>query len=161
MRFAAQFGRQVLREVDEAQVLQSLPQLREKLGDRAVLRALHFFADDQRVEREADALASGDMDTFLSLVRESGPPPRELLQDITPTGAVREQAMAVALTIAERANTRSSACRVHGGGFAGTIQAFVPLEHCAAFRQEVESMWERAAATLLSIRPVGGAVLWP
>lgn len=117
------------------QVLQSLPQLREKLGDRAVLRALHFFADDQRVEREADALASGDMDTFLSLVRESGRSSWELLQDITPTGAVREQAMAVALTIAERALNGRGACRVHGGGFAGTIQAFVPLDHCAAFRR--------------------------
>ena len=158
---AAQFGRQVLREVDEAQVLQSLPQLREKLGDRAVLRALHFFADDQRVEREADALASGDMDTFLSLVRESGRSSWELLQDITPTGAVREQAMAVALTIAERALNGRGACRVHGGGFAGTIQAFVPLEHCAAFRQEVESMLGAGCCHMLSIRPVGGAVLWP
>ena len=158
---AAQFGRQVLREVDEAQVLQSLPQLREKLGDRAVLRALHFFADDQRVEREADALASGDMDTFLSLVRESGRSSWELLQDITPTGAVREQAMAVALTIAERALNGRSACRVHGGGFAGTIQAFVPLDHCAAFRQEVESMLGAGCCHMLSIRPVGGAVLWP
>ena len=145
---AAQFGRQVLREVDEAQVLQSLPQLREKLGDRAVLRALHFFADDQRVEREADALASGDMDTFLSLVRESG-------------RSSWEQAMAVALTIAERALNGRGACRVHGGGFAGTIQAFVPLEHCAAFRQEVESMLGAGCCHMLSIRPVGGAVLWP
>lgn len=158
---AAQFGRQVLREVDEAQVLQSLPQLREKLGDRAVLRALHFFADDQRVEREADALASGDMDTFLSLVRESGRSSWELLQDITPTGAVREQAMAVALTIAERALNGRGACRVHGGGFAGTIQAFVPLDHCAAFRQEVESMLGAGCCHMLSIRSVGGAVLWP
>ena len=158
---AAQFGRQVLREVDEAQVLQSLPQLREKLGDRAVLRALHFFADDQRVEREADALASGDMDTFLSLVRESGRSSWELLQNITPTGAVREQAMAVALTIAERALNGRGACRVHGGGFAGTIQAFVPLDHCAAFRQEVESMLGAGCCHMLSIRPVGGAVLWP
>ena len=158
---AAQFGRQVLREVDEAQVLQSLPQLREKLGDRAVLRALHFFADDQRVEREADALAGGDMDTFLSLVRESGRSSWELLQNITPTGAVREQAMAVALTIAERALNGRGACRVHGGGFAGTIQAFVPLDHCAAFRQEVESMLGAGCCHMLSIRPVGGAVLWP
>ena len=126
-----------------------------------MLRALHFFADDQRVEREADALASGDMDTFLSLVRESGRSSWELLQDITPTGAVREQAMAVALTIAERALNGRSACRVHGGGFAGTIQAFVPLDHCAAFRQEVESMLGAGCCHMLSIRPVGGAVLWP
>ena len=118
---AAQFGRQVLREVDEAQVLQSLPQLREKLGDRAVLRALHFFADDLVV------VGAG----------------------------------LFGLTIAERALNGRGACRVHGGGFAGTIQAFVPLEHCAAFRQEVESMLGAGCCHMLSIRPVGGAVLWP
>ncbi len=82
------------------------------------------------MSEEADALAGGDMDTFLSLVRESGRSSWELLQDITPTGAVREQAMAVALTVAERALNGRGACRVHGGGFAGTIQAFVPLDHC-------------------------------
>lgn len=158
---AAQFGKQVLRDVDEAQVLQSLPQLREKLGDRAVLRALHFFADDQRVEREADALASGDMDAFLALVRESGRSSWELLQNITPTGAVREQAMAVALTVAERALDGRGACRVHGGGFAGTIQAFVPLESCADFCQKVESMLGAGCCHVLSIRSVGGVVLWP
>ena len=69
--------------------------------------------------------------------------------------------MAVALTIAERALNGRGACRVHGGGFAGTIQAFVPLEHCAAFRQEVESMLGAGCCHMLSIRPVGGAVLWP
>ena len=71
------------------------------------------------------------------------------------------EAMAVALTIAERALNGRGACRVHGGGFAGTIQAFVPLEHCAAFRQEVESMLGAGCCHMLSIRPVGGAVLWP
>src|SRR5699024_3525444 len=89
---AAFFGKNVLREVDEAQVLSHLPQLRKAAGDRAVLRALHFFADDRRAEQEADALERGDMDAFLALVEQSGRSSWELLQDITPTGAVQEQA---------------------------------------------------------------------
>ena len=156
---AAFFGKEVLREVDEAQVLASLPALRAAAGDRAVLRALHFFADDARVEGEADALARGDMDAFLALVKESGRSSWELLQNITPAGAVQEQAMAVALTVAERALRGRGACRVHGGGFAGTIQAFVPLDSLEAFRAETEGALGAGSCHVLSIRPVGGAVL--
>ena len=156
---AAFFGKEVLREVNAAQVLASLPALRAAAGDRAVLRALHFFADDARVEGEADALARGDMDAFLALVKESGRSSWELLQNITPAGAVQEQAMAVALTVAERALLGRGACRVHGGGFAGTIQAFVPLDELEAFRAETEGALGAGSCHVLSIRPVGGAVL--
>ena len=156
---AAFFGKKVLREVDEAQVLSHLPALRERAGDRAVLRALHFFADDARAEEEADALARGDMDAFLALVKESGRSSWEFLQNITPAGAVREQAMAVALAVAERALKGRGACRVHGGGFAGTIQAFVPLDSLEAFRAETEGALGAGSCHVLSIRPVGGAVL--
>ncbi len=158
---AAYFGKQVLREVEEEQVLQNLPQLRQAVGDRAVLRALHFFADDRRVEQEADALEQGDMESFLALVNQSGRSSWDLLQDITPTGAVKEQAMAVALTVAERALAGRGACRVHGGGFAGTIQAFVPLDMLEAFRKQVESCLGAGSCHVLSIRPVGGTVLRP
>ena len=158
---AAFFGKTVLREVDEAQVLANLPALRKAAGDRAVLRALHFFSDDRRVRGEADALERGDMDTFLSLVGRSGRSSWEQLQDITPTGAVHEQAMAVALTVAERALDGQGACRVHGGGFAGTIQAFVPLERLEAFRAQVEGALGEGCCHVLNIRPVGGAVLLP
>ena len=157
---AAYFGKQVLREVDEAQVVDTLPQLRKAVGDRAVLRALHFFADDLRSEQEADALEKGDMDAFLALVRESGRSSWELLQNITPAGAVAEQAMAVALTVAERALKGKGACRVHGGGFAGTIQAFVPLDGLEQFKTQVEKALGAGSCHVLSIRPVGGAVLW-
>ena len=157
---AAYFGKQVLREVEERQVMEAMPQLRKAVGDRAVLRALHFFADDRRVEQEADALDKGDFDAFLALVNESGRSSWELLQDITPAGAVQEQAMAVALAVAERALAGRGACRVHGGGFAGTIQAFVPLERLEAFRSEVERTLGAGSCHVLSIRPVGGAVLW-
>ena len=156
---AAFFGKEVLREVSQEQVLSHLPALRERAGDRAVLRALHFFADDARAEEEADALARGDMDAFLALVKESGRSSWELLQNITPAGAVKEQAMAVALAVAERALEGRGACRVHGGGFAGTIQAFVPLDSLEAFRAETEGALGAGSCHVLSIRPVGGAVL--
>ena len=158
---AAFFGKNVLREVDEAQVLSHLPQLRKAAGDRAVLRALHFFADDRRAEQEADALEQENMEAFLTLVEQSGRSSWELLQNITPTGAVQEQAMAVALTVAERALDGRGACRVHGGGFAGTIQAFVPLQQLADFQEEVERQLGAGCCHILSIRPVGGAVLCP
>lgn len=156
---AAFFGKEVLREVSERQVLDQLPALRAQVGDRAVLRALHFFADDARVEGEADALARKDMDAFLALVKESGRSSWEFLQNITPAGAVGEQAMAVALAVAERALKGRGACRVHGGGFAGTIQAFVPLDILDAFRAETEGVLGAGSCHVLSLRPVGGAVL--
>ena len=157
---AAYFGRKVLREVDEAELLRALPELRRAAGDRAVLRAMHFFADDRRSAEEADALERGDMDAFLALVRESGRSSWELLQNITPTGAAKEQAMAVALAVAERALAGRGACRVHGGGFAGTIQAFVPLDALESFSAEVEAALGQGSCRALSIRPVGGTVLW-
>ena len=157
---AAYFGRKVLREVDEAELLRALPELRRAAGDRAVLRAMHFFADDRRPAEEADALERGDIDAFLALVRESGRSSWELLQNITPTGAAKEQAMAVALAVAERALAGRGACRVHGGGFAGTIQAFVPLDALESFSAEVEAALGQGSCRALSIRPVGGTVIW-
>lgn len=157
---AAYFGRKVLREVDEAELLRALPELRRAAGDRAVLRAMHFFADDRRSAEEADALERGDIDAFLALVRESGRSSWELLQNITPTGAAKEQAMAVALAVAERALAGRGACRVHGGGFAGTIQAFVPLDALESFSAEVEAALGQGSCRALRIRPVGGTVLW-
>lgn len=158
---AAYFGKTVLREVQEEDILSNLPALRRQVGDRAVLRAIHFFGDNRRVEQEADALARKDMDAFLALVNQSGRSSWELLQNITPAGAVEEQAMAVALAVAERALGGKGACRVHGGGFAGTIQAFVPLEELERFRAETERILGAGSCHVLSIRPVGGAVVCP
>lgn len=158
---AAYFGKSVLREVDEEELLRSIPELRKTVGDRAVLRCLHFFADDRRAALEADALERGDIEAFLSLVRESGRSSWQLLQNITPTGSVKEQAIALALTVAERALGGRGACRIHGGGFAGTIQAFVPLDILDGFREKTEAVLGPGSCGVLSIRPVGGAVLWP
>lgn len=158
---AAYFGKRVLREVDEAAVLGQLSPLRSAVGDRAVLRALHFFADDRRVEQEAAALERGDMEGFLALVRQSGRSSWEQLQNITPTGQTREQAMAVALTVVQRLLNGQGACRVHGGGFAGTIQAFVPLGRLEEFQAKVEQALGAGCCHVLTIRPVGGMVLVP
>ncbi len=156
---AAFFGKKVLREVQEEEVLKAMPQLRRAVGDRAVLRALHFYADDRRAVEEADALERRDRDAFLQLVKESGRSSWELLQNITPAGAVEAQDMAIALEAAEIALNGKGACRVHGGGFAGTIQAFVPTESVSEFCERMELMLRKGCCHVLNIRPVGGIVL--
>ena len=158
-RVAAFFGKKVLREVQEEEVLKAMPQLRRAVGDRAVLRALHFYADDRRAVEEADALERRDRDAFLQLVKESGRSSWELLQNITPAGAVEAQDMAIALEAAEIALNGKGACRVHGGGFAGTIQAFVPTESVSEFCERMELMLRKGCCHVLTIRPVGGIVL--
>ena len=156
---AAFFGKKVLREVQEEEVLKAMPQLRRAVGDRAVLRALHFYADDRRAVEEADAMERRDRDTFLQLVKESGRSSWELLQNITPAGAVEAQDMAIALEAAEIALNGKGACRVHGGGFAGTIQAFVPTESVSEFCEKMELMLRKGCCHVLNIRPTGGIVL--
>ena len=156
---AAFFGKKVLREVQEEEVLKAMPQLRRAVGDRAVLRALHFYADDRRAVEEADALERRDRDAFLQLVKESGRSSWELLQNITPAGAVEAQDMAIALEAAEIALNGKGACRVHGGGFAGTIQAFVPTESVSEFCEKMELMLRKGCCHVLNIRPAGGIVL--
>ena len=108
---------------------------------------------------EADALERRDRDTFLQLVKESGRSSWELLQNITPAGAVEAQDMAVALVAAETALNGRGACRVHGGGFAGTIQAFVPTESVFEFCEKMELMLRKGCCHVLNIRPAGGIVL--
>lgn len=158
-KVAAFFGKKVLREVQEEEVLKAMPQLRRAVGDRAVLRALHFYADDRRAVEEADALERRDKDAFLQLVKESGRSSWELLQNITPAGAVEAQDMAIALEAAEIALNGKGACRVHGGGFAGTIQAFVPTESVSEFCEKMELMLRKGCCHVLNIRPIGGIVL--
>ena len=157
---AAFFGKDVLREVDEAQVLSQLPQLRKAAGDRAVLRALHFFADDRRAEQEADALEQGNMEAFLTLVEQSGRSSWELLQDITPTGAVQEQAMAVALTVAERALNGRGCLPGPRRRLRWYHPGLCPPGPAGVLQIPVESALGAGSCHVLSIRPVGGTVLW-
>lgn len=153
---AAHFGKKVLREVDEAKVIAAIPVLREKLGDRAILRAMHFFAENKRVQAQSEALLAGDLDAFLSHVCASGQSSFCYLQNIYTTKAPDEQGLSLALCLAERTlSGKHAAWRVHGGGFAGTIQAFVPAEHVEEFRAVMDSALGAGACLALHIRQIG------
>ncbi len=153
------FGKRVLREVDEDAFYAQLPALREKVGDRAVLRAMHIFDENRRVQRAREALKQGDIKAYLQVVRESGRSSQVLLQNIIPAGATKQQALSYTLACAERLLNGEGACRVHGGGFAGTIQAFVPLEKEEVFCAEMNRMLGKESCHVLSVRPVGGILL--
>ena len=153
---AAYFGKKVLREVDQADVIAAIPALREQLGDRAILRAMHFFAENKRVLAQTDALLSGDLDAFLSHVCASGQSSFCYLQNIYTTKAPDEQGLSLALCLAERVlSGKRAAWRVHGGGFAGTIQAFVPTEHVQEFCAAMDSALGEGACLPLHIRQIG------
>lgn len=132
------FGKKVLREVPEEAFFRNIATVRQRCGDRAVLRAMHVYAENRRVTEMADALERGDMDRYLQLVKASGRSSRDLLQNIVPSGPSGRQDMAFALAMAEKALDGRGAVRVHGGGFAGTIQAYVPADLQESFRKEME-----------------------
>ena len=150
------FGKDVLREIPEADFLGALPQLRHQVPDRAILRAVHFYQENSRVQRQAQALRDGDFDAFLRLVSESGRSSWMYLQNITPAGATEHQDVAVALALCDTLLRGRGAFRVHGGGFAGTVQAFVPLEMLDSFKEGMEQVLGEGKCHVLSIRSEGG-----
>lgn len=156
---AGLLGKEVLSQVRSADFYTALPLLREKLGDRAVLRAIHYFSDVDRVEQQVLALEQGDFDRFLRLVTQSGQSSYMYLQNIATYRDSKEQPVAVALAIAQHLLNGRGAFRVHGGGFAGTIQAFVPLDQLEDFRTGMDALLGQGSCQVLTIRPVGGAVL--
>ena len=156
---AAFFGKQVLRQVDEAEFYAAIPAVREKAGDRAVLRAMHFFDENRRAQAQAKALDEGDMEGFLALIRESGRSSAELLQNIWSVAEPAQQAVTLSLALAEKALGGRGAVRVHGGGFAGTIQAFVPQEKLESFVNTMEAVLGEGACHPVSVRPEGGCMV--
>ena len=156
---AAHFGKKFLRDVDEGDFRAALPQLREECGDRAVLRAMHFFEEDCRAEQEAQALERGDFDAFLALVDQSGLSSALNLQNTWSAAAPQQQAIPVALAVGRELLGGSGAIRVHGGGFAGTIQAFVPNGKLETFRRGMEELLGPGMCHILHIRPQGGCVV--
>lgn len=153
---AAYFGKEVLSQVEESSFYAAIPQLRQHCGDRAVLRAIHFYQENARVPQQVAALRAGDFAAFLRLVRDSGHSSYMYLQNVTPAGYKEQQAVAVALALCEHYLQGKGAYRVHGGGFAGTVQAFVPLDILDSFRQGIDSVLGEGACHVLSIRPQGG-----
>ena len=153
---AAHFGKKVLRETDEDAVIAAIPELREKLGDRAIMRALHFFEENRRVAKQKAALTAGDLDTFFENVIASGRSSFCYLQNVFTTKNINEQGVSLALCMAEKLLTgKKAAWRVHGGGFAGTIQAFVPADYVEEFRRGMDAVLGEGRCMVLRIRPVG------
>ena len=153
------FHKDVLRQVPEADFYANLPQLRKLAGDRAVLRAIHVYEENKRVEAQARALTENHFEEFLRLVSESGRASWMLLQNVIPEGAAEHQELAFSLALAEHLLHGRGAVRVHGGGFAGTIQAFVPEDMLEDFRSGIEAVLGAGSCHVLSIRPEGGVLL--
>lgn len=149
------FGRQVLREVEEETFWANLPEVREAVSDRAALRAAHFFGDNARASQEKEALEQGDFDAFLRLVNESGESSMNLLQNLYAVKNPTEQAIPLAIMVSRRILGKRGAVRVHGGGFAGTIQAFVPCELTETYITAMESLFGKHTCYPMSIRPYG------
>jgi galactokinase len=152
----AVFGKKWLREIPEEEFLRRISEVRKAAGDRAVLRALHVYDENRRVEKQCEALKKNDFDTFLKLMCESGRSSFMYLQNVIPAGRKENQEMAIALAICDRLLGDAGAFRVHGGGFAGTVQAFVPNAQVERFVSEMEKVLGEGSCHLLKIRPVGG-----
>ena len=150
------FGKDVLTQIEEADFVAAIPALREQFGDRAVLRAYHFYKENARVPKQVAALKNGDFDTFLKLVKESGYSSYMYLQNVIPAGYREHQDVALSLSLCEMYLGGRGAYRVHGGGFAGTVQAFVPVDILEDFRKGIDAVLGEGACHILSIRPHGG-----
>ena len=153
---AACFGKEVLTQIDEKDFYARIPELRKACSDRAVMRAIHFYQENARVPQQVAALNAGDFDAFLRLVKQSGYSSYMYLQNVIPAGYKQHQDVAVSLALCEHYLAGKGAYRVHGGGFAGTVQAFVPFEILDAFQSGIDAVLGEGACHILSIRPQGG-----
>lgn len=155
-RVAAFFGKEVLRTVSEEDIIKNLPKLRIETGDRSVLRALHFINENKRVGQEVEALKREDISTFLKLVEASGNSSFKYLQNVYSNSDVQQQNVSLALQLSEMTLKDDGVCRVHGGGFAGTIQAFVKNEAVATYCDVMNRIFGDGACSILKIRKYGG-----
>ena len=155
-RIASHFGRPYLRDVSEITFYDAILKLRETCSDRAILRAAHFFAENSRAMQEAEALKSENLGEFLRLVNESGDSSAQLLQNLYSTSQPTQQEIPLAIMMSKRFLNGTGAVRVHGGGFAGTIQAFVPLELADRYTVEMNHIFGENACQKMRIRPMGG-----
>ncbi len=153
---ASFFGKEVLIEVDEADVIKNAAAIREKYSDRAFLRVIHFYEENKRVNQEVEALKTGDIDTFLKTVNASGNSSYKYLQNVYTNHDVEHQNVSVALMLSELFLGNNGVARVHGGGFAGTIQAFVKNEAVADYKKKMDIVFGDGACNVLKIRKYGG-----
>lgn len=158
---ATQCGGSVLRETDEQTVINNIPDLRESVGDRGILRALHFFEENKRVAAQKQALLDGDIEKFFDAVKESGKSSFCYLQNVYTTKNLTEQGLSLALCLADiTLSGKDGAFRVHGGGFAGTIQAYVKSEDVAQFKSVMDATFGDGACLVLGIRSLGAAKIY-
>ena len=145
-----------LRDADESKFYENMMEIRKQCGDRAVLRAFHFFNENSRVLEQKVALLSKDFEAFFKMVNASGDSSYDYLQNLYSTSAVNEQGLSLAIALTRKFLNGKGACRVHGGGFAGTIQCYVPNEILADYKKSIESVFGKDSCVVLKIRPVGG-----
>ncbi|MEG0470427.1 MAG: galactokinase, partial [Longicatena sp.] len=155
-KVANYFGKDVLRDVSYEEFSKHVAEVRKACSDRCVLRAFHFFEEDQRVVQEVKALREFDFEEFKKLVIASGNSSFKFLQNVYSLQIVSEQNISVALAASEQVLNGAGASRVHGGGFAGTIQAFVPEELLCAYKEQMETIFGEGSCYILKIRPCGG-----
>ena len=153
------FGKPVLSLVAAADIINNAAKLRHDFGDRAVLRAMHFVKDTERAVLEKKALQNGDFGEFLQHIRASGYSSFMYLQNIYSTSSVKEQGLSLALCLSENVLSGAGAYRVHGGGFGGTIQAFVPQGLLEEYRRVMDSTFGDNACQILNVRQYGGISL--
>lgn len=156
---ARELNRDVLCGVGEDELVANIPSLRESVGDRAVLRALHFIRENKRVRRAKAALCNKDLDEFFEAVNESGSSSFKYLQNVYTVENVSEQGLSLALALAEGYLSGEGASRVHGGGFAGTVQIFVKKEQVGGLVELMNSVFGKGAAMVFNVRPVGAVRL--
>lgn len=159
-KVASFFGKEFLREVDEKDFYKNIAKLQKECGDRAVLRSLHFFEEDKRVEKEVNALKSGDFKGFLQTVKASGNSSFNYLQNVYTNKDVQNQGVSIGLAVSESILGSHGVSRVHGGGFAGTIQAFVEDGFVENYREMLDSVFGEGACHVLKVRPFGGIRVW-
>ena len=153
---AEYFGKSVLRQVDEKDVFENIGDIRKKTGDRAIERAIHFYNENKRVERLSNALSEGDFNEFKNTIIESGKSSYMYNQNCFTLSAPNEQPVALALCISEELLKGKGAYRVHGGGFAGTIQAFVPVEETENYVSSMRKIFGEKSCYILKVRSHGG-----
>ncbi len=153
---ASALGCRVLRELCEEDVIANIPMLRERMGDRAIMRAIHFFEENKRVQKQKTALEGSDLASFLDNVRASGRSSFCYLQNVYTTKNLTEQGLSLALCLCETLlDGESCAWRVHGGGFAGTIQAYIPACDIDKFKTAMDNCFGEGACVILSVRRAG------
>lgn len=155
-KVAAYFGKEVLREVDKNEFYIHIPEIRKVAGDRAVLRAMHWFEETDRVIDQVNALEQGNFEEFKSLIKASGDSSFKYLQNVYSVKNLSRQEMAVGLAFSDVILKGRGVSRVHGGGFAGTIQAFVPNDIVDIYKKNMEDIFGQDACHVLKIRKYGG-----